>query len=327
MNIFRPAGHGALLLLMLAALRVLAVELPGPLVSDDWLARHGSEVVILDVRADPGSFTEPPQYYTDPGSGDVYLMALGGHIPGAVLVDFAALRSARTVDGRKLEKMIPEAAAFELLMRGYGVNRDDMIVIATRGESNEDLTLGTRLYWQLKYYGHDRVAMLDGGLAAWVLNGREVSVQQSQAKQGDWQAKAQRDQMLAGSDEVAQSVKQGDAQLMDTRPVSQYLGIDKRPYVAAAGHIPGAKVYPTELLSSAEAPAKFLPADTLRTLVREMGLDPQGKTIAYCNSGQLASGAWFVLHELLGNQQVKLYDGSMHQWTLEQRPVTQLKME
>lgn len=299
---------------------------PGPLVDDQWLAQHRDQVVVLDVRADPDSFTRPPEYFTDPRTGDTYLMALGGHIPGAVLVDFASLRTNRQVDGRTVTKLIPERQAFERLMRRYGVNQGDGVVITTRGESSDDLTLGTRLYWQLKYYGHDRVAMLDGGLAGWVLNGREVSVEPVEPSPGSWRATAQRDALLASSEDTARAMEQG-VQLMDTRPLSQYLGTDKRPYVSAAGHIPGAKVYPTELMTEAGAPARFLATAKLRTLVKEMGLDPQARTIAYCNSGQLASGGWFVLSELLGNQNVKLYDGSMHQWALEQRPVTNLKME
>lgn len=323
----RSATWLALVSALLLTLPARAVQLPGPLVSDEWLARHRGEVTVLDVRADPAGFTREPRYYTDPRSGDTYLMELGGHIPGAVLVDFATLRQPRQVNGRTVDKLVPEREAFERLMRSYGLQQGDAVVITTRGESHADLTFGTRLYWQLKYYGHDRVAMLDGGLASWVLNGHPVSVDSVQPETGNWQATAQREELLATSEQVARAAEQGDVQLMDTRPVSQYLGTDKRPYVSAAGHIPGAKVYPTELLAEPDAPARFLPEQTLRTLVREMGLDPQGETITYCNSGQLASGGWFILSELLGNRNVKLYDGSMHQWALEQRPVSELKME
>ena len=58
-----------------------------------------------------------------------------------------------------------------------------------------------------------------------------------------------------------------------------------------------------------------------------MGVKTDAKTITYCNSGHLASGGWFMMHELMGNKNVKLYDGSMHEWTLEKHPVTAMKME
>lgn len=304
-----------------------APQLPGPLVDSDWLARHRQQVTILDVRADPQSFQQSPRYYVDPRNGDRYLVEVGGHIPGAVLVDFGTLRSSRVIDGRKVAKLIPERQAFERLMRSYGLDQGSVVVVATRGESSEDLTLGTRLYWQLKYYGHDRLALLNGGLAHWVLSGHEVSMEPVPVAPGNWRASAQRDELLATSEDVAKAVDRGDTQLMDTRSMSQYLGTTKQPYVAAPGHIPGAKVYPTELLAEPGAPATFLGTATLRKLIAELGMEPQHATIAYCNSGQLASGGWFVLSELLGNKQAKLYDGSMHQWTLEGRPVRELKME
>ena len=324
----RSAWLGLWVLLSLSAVGAQgAPRLSGPLVDSGWLARHRQQVTILDVRADPESFLQSPRYYVEPRSGDRYLVEVGGHIPGAVLVEFGTLRSSRVIDGRRVDKLIPERQAFEQLMRGHGLNQDSVVVIVTRGESPEDLTLGTRLYWQLKYYGHDRLALLNGGLAQWLLSGHEVSVEPVPVEPGNWRASAQRDELLATSEDVARAVERGDTQLMDTRAMAQYLGTTKQPYVAAPGHIPGAKVFPTELLSEPGVPATFLGTDTLRTLIAEMGLQPQHATIVYCNSGQLASGGWFVLSELLGNKQAKLYDGSMHQWTLEGRPVRQLKME
>lgn len=312
---------------LLTAHMAWAASLPGPLVTVEWLDRHRDQVRVLDVRAALGSFTSPPRYYTDRHTGDTYLLEVGGHIPGSVLVDFATLRASRTVDGRKVDKLIAPPQAFTQLMQSYGVNRESAVVIVTRGESADDITLGTRLYWQLKYYGHDRVALLDGGVAKWLLSGRTVVTDWKPPKAGNWTVTAERRELLASSADVARAMAEGGAQLMDNRPVSQYLGTAKAGYVAAPGHIPGAKVFPTELLTEPAAPASFLAEPTLRKLVEQMGLDPQRPTITYCNSGHLASGGWFVLSELLGNKDAKLYDGSMHEWTLEQRPVRYLEME
>ena len=74
-------------------------------------------------------------------------------------------------------------------------------------------------------------------------------------------------------------------------------------------------------------PAKFLKVSNSKTLFEQMGIKTDKKSITYCNSGHLATGSWFVLSELMGNKNVKMYDGSMHQWTLEKRNVTKLKME
>ena len=105
------------------------------------------------------------------------------------------------------------------------------------------------------------------------------------------------------------------------------MGMWKKPVLASAGHIPSAKVFPNELLTGPAAPNKFFPAEKMKQLVDQLGLKSTGNTITYCNTGHLASGSWFVMHELMGNKNVKLYDGSMHEWTLEKRPTVAMKME
>ena len=80
-------------------------------------------------------------------------------------------------------------------------------------------------------------------------------------------------------------------------------------------------------MASVSVPAKFPSADVLRQLYAGMQLDAAADSITYCNSGQLAAGGWFIQHELLGNGKTRLYDGSMHQWTLEKRPVKAMVLE
>ncbi|MDH3900241.1 MAG: rhodanese-like domain-containing protein [Gammaproteobacteria bacterium] len=117
------------------------------------------------------------------------------------------------------------------------------------------------------------------------------------------------------------------AWLVDTRAISQYLGTRKKSYVYDKGHIPGARSFPNELMNSAGMPARFLPADELRQLMQAMNIDTDADTITYCNSGHLASGGWFIMSELLGNKNVSVYDGSMHEWTLNKLPVHRFDME
>ena len=144
---------------------------------------------------------------------------------------------------------------------------------------------------------------------------------------GDWKAVTSREEMLASSAEVAAAVDKGGVQLIDYRPLSAYLGTWRKSYVYDKGHIPGAKTFPPELMTEVAVPARFPDADTMREIYRGMQLDVAADSIAYCNSGHLASGGWFIQHELLGNEKVRLYDGSMHQWTLEKRPVKAMILE
>jgi thiosulfate/3-mercaptopyruvate sulfurtransferase len=297
------------------------VQVRSPLVSTEWLAEHQHEVVLLDLRKDTKSFTAEPMPAIKVGGKVVKpKIKVKGHIPGATLVNYKGIRGKQQIGGRTVDKMILEKPAFEAVMRGAGVDNDSAVVIVTKGMSTEDLTMGTRLYWQLKYYGHDNVAILDGGVARWIGEDRPVTADTAEPVEGDWTATAERAELLAASDEVAAAGKNGLV-LVDSRPLSQYLGTAKRDYVSAYGHIAGARPFPADLLTGQGPGEGFLAPDQYRRLGDMLGLDLSAGAITYCNSGHLASGAWFIMSELLGNENVKVYDGSMHQWTLEQRPV------
>jgi thiosulfate/3-mercaptopyruvate sulfurtransferase len=230
------------------------------------------------------------------------------------------------VNGKKIENIIPEKAVFEQLMQSLGLNKDDTVIIVSKGLDDGDLTMATRLYWQLKYFGHDSMAILNGGMAQWLTERLPISNQPAAISPGNWVASAERSEMLASTADVEQALQSG-VQLVDNRPLSQYMGVVKKSYVYANGHIPGAKSYPTELITNHKSPSKLLPVQELRELARGMGIDTNAQTITYCNSGHLASGGWFIMHELMGNNNVKLYDGSMHEWTLNKGKTTSNLLE
>jgi thiosulfate/3-mercaptopyruvate sulfurtransferase len=282
---------------------VNAIQVPGPLVETDWLAGHQADVVILDVRQDTKSFTRGPQYKTDKKTGKKILVEIGGHIPGAVLVNYKQVRDKRNINDKLVTRIVPLQADFEKLMQQSGVSGDSAVVIVSKGEGTGDLTMATRLYWTLKYFGHDNMAILNGGMAQWTIDGRKVGTKPGKVAAGNWQAGEIRDEILATTEEVSSAVQAGSSQLVDNRSVSQYFGTEKKSYVYAGGHIPGARMFPNELMNSAGAP------------------------VTYCNSGHLASGGWFIMSELLGNKNASLYDGSMHEWTLGKQPVSAMQME
>ena len=303
-----------------------AVSLPGPLVETDWLAKNKSDVVILEIRKDVKSFTKKPKFKKDKKTGKSKLKKVAGHIPGSILVNYKKLRSNKKIDGRTVQKMLVSKAKFEKVMQKAGVNKDSAVIIVYKGVGNGDLTMATRFYWQMKYYGFDNMAILNGGMAQWIIDKRTVSSKKTKAKKGNWVATAERNEILASSKDVESAVN-NKGQLVDTRSISLYSGTwRKKSYVYNNGHIPGAKPYPNELLSS-KMPAKFLTVSDSKSLFKQMGIETDKQSITYCNSGHLATGSWFVLSELMGNKNVKMYDGSMHQWTLEKHDVTKMKME
>jgi thiosulfate/3-mercaptopyruvate sulfurtransferase len=300
----------------------LALNVPGPVVDGEWLAKNKSEVTVLDVRSNQKSFTATPEFETDKKTGKKFLVELGGHIDGAVPVDNKKVRVDRVMNGLKLSGMIPERADFEKLVRSWGVQAGRPIVIVSAGMEPIDFNEAARLYWQFKVYGEDNMAVLSGGTAGWLAEGREVVTSAVKPAEGNWASKADRSaELMATADDVEKAMS-AKSQLIDARDNATFLGLSKPGSVSAFGHLQGAKNVPTTLMSSQGGDAaRIMSADTYRDIFKMSGVDPQAATIAYCNTGHQASGTWFVMHEVLGNQQTKLYDGSMHEWAMSKRPM------
>ena len=299
-----------------------AAQVPGPLVNADWLTKNKDEVIILDVRKDTESFTAKTKETSDAQSSTAKKSSsinVAGHIPGANLVPWKKVRVKRTVDGVDLIKLVPTKPEMEALMRDHGVNSDSAVIISMKGSKSKNLTFATRLYWQMKYWGHDNVAILDGGTAAWMAAGNETSVDKSNPEKGNWAAKEALTEILATTADVEKAVADG-TQLIDARTEDYYLGSSQKEYVFAAGHIPGAKGFSNKLIVNSEKAATFQPADKVASLMKASGIDPTVASIAYCDSGHYSTGVWFLMHEVMGNKQVKQYDGSMHEWTKLKKP-------
>lgn len=300
--------------LALAAFDVAAIEVPGPLVETGWLADHQGEVVVLDVREDAASYLGTP-----PGPDEKPdLKKLAGHIPGAVSVPWKQVVAKGAEQGVELKAMLPAPEAFTALMQASGVNRDAAVVIAGYGTSAKDQAHAARLYFTLKYFGHDNVALLDGGTAQWAIEGRPLAYTPESATQGDFAVGETRAGLVVSTEEMEGAVASGQVQLVDCRPEDFYLGLTaKRGFVdpGQKGHLPGAKTLPFVLLGDNSGPARMFSAEQMRQVAALKGVDLAAPTIAYCNTGVTASLGWFALHELLGNGETRLYDGSMHAWS------------
>ncbi len=307
-----------LVVLFLLAAPAWSLQVPGPLAETDWLASRLGEpgLVVLDVRGDAANFAKAPPAKPEPRA------PLTGHIPSARHWHFDKVRESRVVDGVKLDKMVPTPDNFTKLMRGLGVRNEDAVVIVANAHDTPSLTQATRAYWTLKYFGHDNVTLLNGGTWKWAREGRALSHSPAAIVPSEYVARAERPELLATTGEVAAASRGGNPQLVDGRTADYYVGQSMTSDVVAKGHIPRARMFAHVEIAD-EKTKLFKSPEELRALARQMGLDPTRPAITYCNTGHLASGPWFVLSELLGNRQVKLYDGSMHEWTKDaSRPVT-----
>jgi len=332
-HVFLPVTCLAGLLMARAA---LAAALPGPLVETDWLAQNLPNVVVVDVRSDEDSFTKKAragiggmQACGAGGSGGA--AAVSGHIPGAIYIPWDQIRADRKVGDVKVVGDLPPKSAFERWMTRSGINKDSAVVITSLGETPQDAVEAARLYWSLKYYGHDNVALLNGGTAKWASEGREIEYGKSRSEKGNFEAGEGRPELLATTDDV-QKATGGGAQLLDVRGQEVYLGLTyHKEFVQphAKGHIPGAKNFPLTLFVNTMGPAAtFYSPQQVKDVAALLGVDPSKPTIAYCETGGQAAVAWFALHELLGNKNVRVYDGSMNEWSSDKsRPVVAMKIE
>jgi thiosulfate/3-mercaptopyruvate sulfurtransferase len=280
-------------------------RLVNPLIEAGQLAdllAGGRPPVLLDVRWRLGG---PPGL-------DSYL---AGHLPGAKFIDLDT--DLAGPPGRAGRHPLPDQATFSHAMRRAGVSGDRTVV----GYDDGDCVAAARLWWLLRYFGHQDVLVLDGGYAAWAAAGQPVSTDAApQTLAGDFTA-APGGMPVLDSDGAAALAKAG--WLIDARAAARYRG-EVEPIDPVAGHIPGAISAPAT--GNIGADGRFLPPARLRERYAALGLPtgPGGAaraaTGAYCGSGVTAAQTVLAL-ELIGLP-AALYVGSWSAWTAEPgRPV------
>jgi thiosulfate/3-mercaptopyruvate sulfurtransferase len=295
----RAFAAAVLASIAISAIPAAAAERVEPLVSAQWLKERQSDpaIVVLDVRS------------AIDGGAEAYAKA---HIPGAIHSDYDKAGWRVTRNG--VPFMLPNKAELEKLIGETGIDEDVHVVIVPAGVSATDFGSAARVYWTLKVAGHPAVSILDGGFAAWQQAG--YPVESGKVTPSPKIFTFEFDERLFAD---LAAVEQGKhAALIDARPATYFDGKEKAPAAKAYGHIPGAinvdsaTFYDpvTNRLRSKEQLAKI--AATL----------PSGPTVAYCNTGHWAATDWFVLSAVLGRPDVRLYDGSMVEWSADpRRPV------
>jgi thiosulfate/3-mercaptopyruvate sulfurtransferase len=172
--------------------------------------------------------------------------------------------------------------------------------------------------------GHDNVSLLNGGMAAYAKD-KNNRLEPGAVTPAPKTFKARpRKEMLATMDDVKKAVAGGQATLVDNRSEDLYAGITQSPKTKQAGTLPGARNIPTSWLTMNNS-GQLRNRAQLEQLYKLAGVAAtNGEQIYFCNTAHLSSLGWFVSHELLGNKQAKLYDGSMAEWTILQGgPVAQ----
>jgi thiosulfate/3-mercaptopyruvate sulfurtransferase len=274
------------------------------LVSPQWLKQHYAQphVVVLDIRS-----------ALDGGGADAYAK---GHIPGAVHSDYDKGGWRVTRDG--VPFMLPDVPRLEALIGNLGIDEESHVVVVPAGVHVLDFGAAARVYWTLKAAGHPRVSILDGGFAAWKAdpsNPIETGVNRPTPK--IFTAVLQHG-LIASTNEVEGLSRTRAATLLDARPAPFFAGKTKAPAAKTYGHIPGA----VNLDNSAfydPGTNRLRPPAELAAIAASL---PDAPIVSYCNTGHWAATNWFVLSEVLGRRDVRLYYGSMVEWTADaRRPV------
>jgi thiosulfate/3-mercaptopyruvate sulfurtransferase len=265
-----------------------------PLVSAGWLKQNLQDVFVLDIRS-----------AIDGGGAEAYRTA---HIPGAIHSDYD--KAGWRVTRHDVPFMLPTLAELEKLIGELGIDEDTHVVVVPAGVSYTDFGAAARIYWTLKVAGLSKVSILDGGEAVWVADGNATESGPSRPSPKIFTATLNK-ALLAENGDVGKIEQTGGATLIDARPASFFAGKVRAPAAKAYGHIPGAVNVDSATFYDSNS-NRLKSHDQLAAIAAML---PAGPAVTYCNTGHWAATDWFVLSELLGRTDVRLYYGSMVDWT------------
>jgi thiosulfate/3-mercaptopyruvate sulfurtransferase len=296
----RPAAAvrrlGAAILFSAALAASVAAAHAEPLVTAEWLSAHRADanLVVLDIRS-----------AIDGGGAQAYAAA---HIPGSVHSDYD--KAGWRVTRNNVPFMVPTAAELEKLIGDLGIDEDSHVVVVPAGVNVLDFGSAARTYWTLKYAGVKDVSILDGGVAAWQQAGLPLESGVKAPSPKIFTAAIDKS-ILAEATDVETIEEKGGTTLVDARPASFFFGKEKAPASQAYGHIPGALNVDSAGFYDPKT-NRLKPKAELAAIASTV---PAGPAVSYCNTGHWAATDWFVLHDVLGRKETRLYAGSMVEWT------------
>jgi thiosulfate/3-mercaptopyruvate sulfurtransferase len=276
---------------------------PEFLVTTDWLADHLDDPKVRVL--DPSTLLPPrpdfSRYDVVPSREEFEK----GHIPGAVFVD---VEHELSTPDPNLHFMLPNAQTFAAAMSRYGVSDDSFVVTY----STTSHWWATRLWWMLKVFGHERVAVLDGGFQKWQAEKRPMETGAAQAVQvGRFTPREPNKEMVASRDDVLTAIGAGDSCTINALRPEQHSGTGGVNY-GRRGHITGSISIPA--LAQVRDDNTFNSIDELRVMFEQAMKAPQ--VITYCGGGIAATSVALAL-DMLGHTNVKVYDASLTEWAAD----------
>ena len=264
-------------------------------VTTEWLAAHLGEP---DLRVIDATWYLP---VLNRDAGAEYLTA---HVPGAVYFDIDVIKDTTN----PLPHMLPEASGFAAAVGALGVGEGDRVVVY----GQKYLIASARVWWTFRVFGHDRVAVLDGGFPKWKAEGRPVESGAVTPRPGRFTARRRPD-LVRDLARVRANVDTRREQVVDARSHGRFAGTEPEPRAGVrSGHIPGSVCLPYDQLFRRED-GTLLPGPALREVFDKAGIESGRPIVTTCGSGVSAAVLALGLH-LLGRPEVAVYDGSWTEW-------------
>ncbi len=248
----------------------------------------GSNVRVIDIR-DAKSYA-------------------ANHIAGSVNAPYGSWRGPANNPGE-----LPGLPKLTTLVQSLGLTPSTHAVIVSSGADATDFGSSARVYWTLKVLGLKELSVLNGGLKGWTAAGLTQNTEAVKVAASNFQP--QIDQTLVASkEELVQRVKSGDAALIDARPAEFFNGDTRHAAASVPGTVQGA-VNVEHDKWFAPGTSTFVSAEQAQKLAASSPIDPAKETVSFCNTGHWAATNWFAMSEVLGQKNVKLYAGSMVEWS------------
>ena len=262
------------------------------LVSAEWLEENINNVKIIDVRK----------------KEDYDL----GHIPGAVRL--TPNEVFQWEDSNGVKGMLPSSDHIAIALSSVGINEDDTVIFYD-GNSN---LWASRGLWALEVYGHEDSRLLDGSWNYWSENSFPTTTESESVEKSDYKFSGNvNSSLIAGFEEILEAVDDPSKIVCDTRSPDEYIGKDVR--ADRGGHIPGSEN--VNWVNAVDESGRFLSAQNLQTIYESKGIKTDKAVYTLCQTAVRATHTWFVLQELLGYDNVKVYDGSWIEWGNSDLPI------
>ncbi len=268
----------------------------GPLVTPQELAASLDRVnpIILDIRG---------------------IDYREGHIPGAISAPYGLFRGPKTNPGQMLD-----VETLEERLEALGLNPDQPIVIVHEGNSNSNFGASARVYWTLKSAGFPDLTILNGGKLAWEWQGLPLETEIVEPAPTELEIVFSADWTATTPEVAALAEDGGSTVLIDARTAEFYEGEVKHKAAARPGTVPGAINFAHKNYFQDDPVLLKTELDAV-ALAAELGISDGADVVSFCNTGHWAATGWFALSEIAGIENVKLYPGSMVEYSNSDQPM------